>query len=160
MYFFILKKVRDRNAADDILQNTFLKIHKNLPKLKDSSKLRAWSFQIARNEIVNYHKNDFVYTHRINDTEIVVEDYRNFCCFDRFINDLPEKYKQVIELVYMKGEKQKDAASLLGISLENVKVRIKRTKDILKKNFSECCKYQFDRQGNLTGETNCPVCDY
>lgn len=159
MYFFILKKVKDGNVADDILQNTFLKIHKNLPQLKDTSKIRAWVFQIVRNEIVDYFKSNFVYTQLINDKEIIVEDYQNMCCFDRFIYNLPEKYKQVIELVYVKGEKQKDAASMLGISLENVKMRIKRAKDILKKDFYDCCKYQLDQRGNLVGEANCSVCE-
>ena len=68
----------------------------------------------------------------------------------------PRKYKLVID--YIEGKKQKEVAALTGLTLENVKVRIKRAKMILKKNFTECCKYQLDEQGNLTGEPNCAVC--
>jgi RNA polymerase sigma-70 factor (ECF subfamily) len=81
------------------------------------------------------------------------------CCFNKFINELPDKYKQVIELVYFKGEKQKVAAAALEFSLENVKARIKRAKDMLRKSLADCCKYQFDKRGNLTGEPNCGVCE-
>jgi RNA polymerase sigma-70 factor (ECF subfamily) len=159
MYFFILKKVKDKNAADDILQNTFLKIHKSLPQLKDSSRVRAWVFQIARNEIINYFTYNPLHLQTADDRQDISDRYQPVCCFNKFINELPDKYKQVIELVYFKGEKQKDAAAALEISLENVKARIKRAKDMLRKSLADCCKYQFDKRGNLTGEPNCRVCE-
>lgn len=61
-------------------------------------------------------------------------------------------------MVYIKGLKQKDVAIELNISLENTKARIRRAKDILKQKFKECCKYEFDKAGKLTGESNCSVC--
>lgn len=159
LYFFILKKVKDKNAANDIFQNSFLKIHKNLSKLKKEEKTKAWVFQIARNEIVNHFNKESVYLEQLNtNKETPLEKYQHICCFDKFINDLPKIYREVIELVYIKGHKQKDVAGILDISLENVKARIRRAKDILKKNFNECCKYEFDKNGNLTGESNCSVC--
>ena len=74
------------------------------------------------------------------------------------INELPEIYKEVIELVYIDGKKQKDAAKHLGISLENVKARIRRAKDMLKKKFKECCKYESNKKGKLIGAPNCSKC--
>lgn len=160
LYFFILKKVKDQDKAKDIFQNTFLKIHKHLTNLEKEEKARAWIFQIARNEIFNYFNKESVYVEQFSaNKEIPSEKYVRICCFDRFINDLPEIYKQVIELTYIKGQKQKDVAKELEISLENVKVRIKRAKDILKKKFNECCKYEFDKNGKLTGEAHCSICE-
>ncbi|HUH73905.1 MAG TPA: sigma-70 family RNA polymerase sigma factor [Chitinophagales bacterium] len=117
-------------------------------------------FQIARNEIINYFNNETVYTDEIDSNqEIALQQYQHICCFDKFINELPEIYKEVIELVYIKGLKQKEVAATLDISLENVKVRIRRVKEILKKRFNECCKYEFDKNGHLTGESNCSICE-
>ncbi|MGO3719367.1 MAG: sigma-70 family RNA polymerase sigma factor [Mesonia hippocampi] len=159
LYFFILKKVKNKDVTNDVFQNTFLKIHKNLSKLKKEEKARAWIFQIARNEIVNHFKKESVYVEKLDaDKEIPLQKYQHICCFDKFINDLPEIYRQVIELIYVKGKKQKDVAKELEISLENVKARIKRAKDILKKKFNECCKYEFDKNGKLIGESNCSIC--
>ena len=159
VYFFILKKVKDKNAANDILQNSFLKIHKNISHLKNPTKVRAWVFQIVRNEIINYFHQESLYVEQVKENEEIPNvDYHDACCFDQFLNDLPEKYKLVIDLIYIEGKKQKEVAALTGLTLENVKVRIKRAKMILKKNFTECCKYQLDKQGNLTGEPNCAVC--
>lgn len=61
MYFFILKKVNNKTIADDILQNAFLKIHRSLSQLKDHSKIRAWVFQIVRNELANYFNSEIDY---------------------------------------------------------------------------------------------------
>lgn len=159
LYFFILKKVRNKDAANDIFQNTFLKIHKNLSKLEKEEKAKAWIFQIARNETINYLNKESIYVEKLDiNKEIPLQKYQYICCFDKFINDLPKIYRQVIELIYIKGLKQKDVAKELSISLENVKVRIRRAKDILKKKFNECCKYELDKNGKLTGESNCSIC--
>lgn len=160
LYFFILKKVKNETATNDIFQNTFLKIHKSLYQLKEEEKIKAWVFQIARNEIANYLKQESVYVGTTKENkEIDSENYQNICCFDRFINDLPTIYKEPIELVYLKGKKQIEVSAILDISLANVKARIRRAKNILKKNFNECCKFEFDKNGSLMGESNCSKCN-
>ncbi|MDQ7918385.1 sigma-70 family RNA polymerase sigma factor [Mesonia sp. MT50] len=160
LYFFILKKLKNKNAAQDIFQNTFLKIHKNIPQLKDEEKARAWVFQIARNEVNNYFREESVYVEKFHITkEAAPQQQKHFCCFDKFINELPQIYGEVIELVYIEGKKQKEVATHLSISLENVKARIRRAKSILKKRFNECCKYEIDKNGDLTGESNCAICE-
>lgn len=160
LYFFILKKVKNTDDTNDIFQNTFLKIHKNLSKLKNETKVRSWVFQIARNEIINHYNNEAVYVGKLDMTkETSLQDYHHICCYDKFIDGLPKIYKQVIELIYIEGKKQKEVAEELEISLENVKARIKRAKNILKKNFNKCCKYEFDKNGKLIGEPNCVSCN-
>ena len=44
---FILSMVKDAAVTDDILQDTFIKIHTKLDTLKDESKIKAWVFSIA-----------------------------------------------------------------------------------------------------------------
>jgi hypothetical protein len=46
---FILASTRDEWAADDLTQETFIRVQKNLSTLKDSSKLAPWIFRIAYN---------------------------------------------------------------------------------------------------------------
>src|SRR5690606_2267222 len=150
----------NENAANDIFQNTFLKIHKNLHQLKEKEKIKAWVFQIARNEIANYFKRESIYGAGLHNSEATVsEKHQNICCFDKFVTALPIIYREPIELVYIKGKKQKEAAEILSISLANIKARIRRAKDILKKDFSECCNYEFDKKGNLVGEPDCANCN-
>ncbi|MEM6344622.1 MAG: sigma-70 family RNA polymerase sigma factor [Bacteroidota bacterium] len=159
LYFFLLKRVKDHNVAKDVFQNTFLKIHKNIAALKQKEKVKAWIFQIARNEVNNFYKSESAHLEKPEaDQAIFEEEYQFICCFDKLINELPEIYREVIELIYIKGKKQKEVAEELGISLENTKARVLRAKNILKSRFEECCKYERNKKGKLIGESNCSVC--
>lgn len=159
IYFFILKRVKDKDATRDIFQNAFFKIHKNLHQLKEKEKAQAWVFQIVRNEIANYHNQESNYVAFLNtEYQSDPETDQSVCCFDRFISGLPPDYKKAVELVYIEGKKQYEAAEIIGISLANVKARIRRAKAILKENFRACCKYEFDKKGNLVGEPDCAAC--
>ncbi|MEN0002854.1 MAG: sigma-70 family RNA polymerase sigma factor [Bacteroidota bacterium] len=160
LYFFILKRVNNKDIANDILQNTFLKIHKSISSLKQVEKAKAWVFQIARNEIANHFNAASTYTEKVNTSKELPleEEMQLVCCFDKLINDLPEIYREAIEMVYIEGHKQKDVAEKLGISLENTKARIRRGKDILKEKFQACCKYEVNKKGKLVGEPNCSAC--
>ena len=159
IYFFILKKVRDRDVTNEVMQNSFLKIHQSIKALKNPEKVKAWVFQIVRNEIINHFKqsskslpppNDELFTTSNNGNEL--------CCLDHFINSLPKQYKEVVELVYLNGKTQVEAAVLIGISLANVKARIRRAKLILINNFNSCCKFKLNLEGKLIGDSNCARC--
>ena len=54
--YFILSKVKDATVTEDVLQDTFIKIHTKLHTLKDITKLKPWIFTIARNAIIDYFK--------------------------------------------------------------------------------------------------------
>ena len=160
LYFFILKKARSTSIAHDIFQNVFLKIHQNLPQARHPAKLRAWVYQISRNEIANYFNKELVQkkaTHEIleqaDETAVLA-----VCCFDKFIDELPKNYKEVMQLIYFEGKKQEEVADGLSISLANVKARVRRSKALLKEKFVSCCKYEVNDRGRLIGSPDCPIC--
>src|SRR2546426_2844275 len=53
---FILKRIPDEQNAEDILQDVFLKIHARIDTLRDEEKLQSWMYQIARNAIADYYR--------------------------------------------------------------------------------------------------------
>ena len=53
---FILSSVRNEWAADDLTQETFIRVQKNLNTLKDSSKLTSWIFHIAHNLCLDHFR--------------------------------------------------------------------------------------------------------
>ena len=158
-FFHILKRVKDNHIAHDILQNSFLKIHKNIHQLKAENKLKAWVFQICRNEIANYYNEQAVHTTTdVAGLEDSTDTFIDVCCFDKFVNELPKDYKEAITLTYIHGKKQHEVAEMLDISLANVKARIRRSKTLLKQRFHECCKFEIDPNGNLSGPSDCASC--
>ncbi len=57
LYWHIRKIVKLHEDADDILQNTFIKVYKNIHKFNHKSKLYTWLYRIATNESITYLKN-------------------------------------------------------------------------------------------------------
>jgi RNA polymerase sigma-70 factor, ECF subfamily len=49
IYHYILRLVGDRERADDLTQETFLRVHRRLADLKDTAALEAWLYRIATN---------------------------------------------------------------------------------------------------------------
>jgi RNA polymerase sigma-70 factor (ECF subfamily) len=158
LYNFILKKVESEFFAEEIFQNSFVKIHQNLVNLNDESKARAWSYAIVRNEIVNALKNKKYYDELTDESIFEISDQIDVCCLPKFILKLPDIYKDIIIKIYVDGKSQKEVAKENGISLPNVKVRLKRAKNILTSNFVECCRYEIDSKGRLRGESKCEIC--
>ena len=164
IYFFLLKKMNDRNEAKNILQNTFLKAFENYSQVRDEKKTKSWLFQIARNEMIDYYKRESNYTSQYEKKENLIDFEQTnvseqFCCFNSFIDGLPDIYKKPIQLIYKKGKNQSETAEILKLKLTTVKARVRRAKSILIKNFNECCHYDIDIKGKLIGEQNCTKCN-
>ncbi len=53
---FLLQRVSDPQMAEDLLQETFLRIHSKLGNIKHEQRLTAWVFQIARNLVIDYYR--------------------------------------------------------------------------------------------------------
>ena len=53
---FLIARVTDEQAAEDLLQETFVRIHEGLPRLDDQQRINAWVFQIARNLVVDHYR--------------------------------------------------------------------------------------------------------
>src|SRR5687768_4063909 len=52
---FIRRRVSDDHVADDLLQETFVRVHRSLPALREADRLAAWVYRIARN-VVHDHR--------------------------------------------------------------------------------------------------------
>jgi len=163
LYRFILKRVKNEVEAEDILQEVFIKIHLNLDSLKNRANVQAWAYQITRNQIADFYKENRQAV-ELQDTtlEKLSEPERKhlYCCFESFIQELPQKYRSVIELISVEGKQQQEVAELLGVSLANTKSRVHRAKEMLKEKFVNCCRFTMDEHGKLTGEQNCPRCGF
>ena len=56
LYWHIRKIVIDHDDANDVVQNTFVKIHLNIESFKENSSLYTWMYRIATNESLNFIK--------------------------------------------------------------------------------------------------------
>lgn len=163
---FILSKVKDAAVADDLLQETFIKIHTKLDTLKDADKLKAWVFAIARYTVMDYFRNNDL-KHSIVEDTIFVEDanseHTKQDCLHGIIKALPKKYRDPLVLSDIQGLKQAQISERLKLPLPTVKSQIQRARKLIAQGFVDCCDFKINDHGYLVGELqekeNCKVCN-
>lgn len=153
LFNFINKRVNDKDASNDILQDVFIKIHLKLKTLSNQDKLASWVYQITRNSILDYfrkQKNKVP----LSDNLIELEDEKVFnaellTCLKPMIEQLPSNYKEAIMQTEIGLLSQKEYADKLGISYSGAKSRIQRARLQLHSLFKECCTIESDKYGNI-----------
>lgn len=162
---FIISKVKEITIADDILQDTFIKIHTKLHTLKDIKKLKSWCFTIARNSILDYWKSKNKTFEIANfESEIELEEniHTEKDCLRGILKNLPKKYRDPLFLSDIKGLKQQEVADQLKQTLPTTKSQIQRARKLIAEGFMQCCGFVLNEKGNLVGEIkdkeDCKVC--
>ena len=165
LHGFIAGRIGDPSAADDILQEVFLRVHSSIDTLNDDSKLRSWLYRITRNSIVDYyrsHKSMGELPESLSDPEEkLTETQRNEIgrCLNPMFQSLPENYRQALEMAEVEGLTQKELAAREGLSLSGAKSRVQRGRSMMKKVLTDCCQFEFDRRGGVIGyERKGPSC--
>ena len=166
LYRFVLKRVRHEAAAEDIVQEVFVKAYTRQGTLKDPSKLRPWLYQITRNAIIDYYrmqKPSEAVPDELFHEDTKEEDNRAQSelarCLVPLLNELPEPYRQVLRLTEFEGATQREAASQLGLSLSGAKSRVQRARKMLREVLLKCCRVELDRRGGVVDYEARDGCD-
>ena len=151
---FINKRIKNKEESEDILQEVFIKILSKIGTLKDSSKLQAWVYQMTRNTII-----DFIRKKKFQEMEAEIKDIEDETnenamneasgWIGKYVDALPENYREAVVLYEMKGLSQKEIADRLGISYTNARSRIQRGRQLIKKKLTDCCIFNVDVYGNI-----------
>jgi RNA polymerase sigma-70 factor (ECF subfamily) len=152
---FILKRVPHDAAADDILQDVFVKIHSRIHSLKDPTRLESWIYNIARNAVADHYRSRKP-TEELNDSIAALQpparsddDLDLAPAIRRMIRSLPDDYRGALVMTAYEGLTQKEVAERLGLSLSGAKSRVQRAREMLKAMLLECCHLEFDRFGTV-----------
>ncbi|WP_438446534.1 RNA polymerase sigma factor SigZ [Gorillibacterium sp. sgz5001074] len=153
---FITRRVSNEQEAEDILQDVFLKIFTKMDSLRDEESLKPWIYQITRHSIIdNYRKRKPVGDQLLHDLPEFIESNESnlnmelSACLRPMIQQLPDKYREAIELTELEGLSQVELSQKLGISFSGAKSRVQRGRQKLKDIISACCHLELDRYGNV-----------
>ena len=151
---FILKRVKDQDLTNDILQDVLIKVYNFCISKSGVKNIRSWLFQIAQNTISDHYRKQSKYTDLDNLNEIENEDQN--AAFNEATNYilpmldfLPKEYAVPLKLADIDNIKQAEIAKKLNLSLPATKSRIQRARQLLKAEFITCCHFKTDTQGNL-----------
>lgn len=132
LYWHIRRMVISHDDADDVLQNTFIKVFNNLGDFKGESKLYTWLYRIATNESLTFLKKKARRLH-INDEQLqqnLTANLRSDPYFDgdalqiklrNAINGLPPRQKQVFLLKYYDEMPYSEISAILETSEGSLK---------------------------------------
>ncbi len=152
---FLRLRVSDEQTAEDLLQETFVRIHRKIDDVEDEQRIRSWVFQIARNLIIDHYRG------KLPDTTSGVEEIPGEASGDENLNELvagwlpamisqlPESYREAVELYELQGISQQEIADRLDLSLSGAKSRVQRGRAKLKTLLDDCCSFEQDRRGNV-----------
>lgn len=149
LYWHIRRIVLDHDDADDVLQNTFIKVYRNIDGFKGESKLYSWLYRIATNESLTFLKQKSKKA-GISDEELknrMVENLQSDVYFEgdeiqlklqRALATLPDKQKLVFTMKYFQEMKYEDISEALETSVGALKasyhLAVKKIESYLKEN--------------------------
>jgi RNA polymerase sigma factor (sigma-70 family) len=148
VYWHIRKMVIDHDDADDLTQETFIKVWKALDNFKGDSQLFTWIYRIATNECLNHlakKKRRFFLplndiseelSNKIDDTNLISGDEIQLK-LQKALLTLPEKQRLVFNMKYYDEMKYEEIADITGTSVGALKasyhLAVKKVEDHLKK---------------------------
>jgi len=132
LYWHIRKLVLDHDDANDIVQNTFIKIHLNIEKFKGNSSLYTWMYRIATNEAINFinsksskmglQNQEWIETKA---DKLIADPYFDgdeaSFFLQKEVAKLPEKQRIVFNMKYFDGMTYKVISEILDTSIGALK---------------------------------------
>ena len=119
--------LKNHEDTDDVLQNVFIKVYKNIKKFKGDSRLYSWMYRIARNESLTFLKKRSKML-KLSSEELqnyIVDNLESDVYFEgdeiqlklqKAISSLPDKQREVFQLRYFEEMKYQKMAELLRTS--------------------------------------------
>ena len=139
------RKVGDFHIAEEIVQDTFLQVYKNLAQLKNPNQFSGWMYVIAsrlclkwlqknRNKSVMQSLEDTPmaeieessYTHYVSEQRLTESTERRHELVKKLLAQLPESERTVVTLYFLGEMTAKEIGKLLGVSVNTIKSRLRR----------------------------------
>ena len=156
LQFHVLKMVKDREQVEDLVQEAFMKAFKNLSSYNTDYAFSTWVYRITTNHTIDYLRKKKLQTTSIDeplktkDGELSMElpDHSQLADRDiqrkqrkkiitKAIENLPEKYRQVIEMRHLEELSYQEISDLLDLPLGTVKAHIFRAREMLYKSLKD-----------------------
>lgn len=145
LFRYIVAVVNDRNLAEDVLQEVFIRIYRKLRWLREPQAFRAWSYQIATREAFRYLKRERSWTDQVRDEDVLnVMPVAEPVYSPELVQRLPEMVgelspasRAVIVLYYLHELSLVETAAVLDIPIGTVKSRLAYGLESLRRRFEK-----------------------
>ncbi|MDD4761410.1 MAG: RNA polymerase sigma factor [Candidatus Pacebacteria bacterium] len=145
IFFYVRRFLNNQDDARDLTQDVFVKVYKNIQSFDSEKRFSPWIYRIAHNEAVNIIKKkireplnffdpEVLFPHPVANEDPQSDAEKNEIkkALEECLEDMDEKYKEVLILRYFEDMDYKDIAEILKIPVVTVGVRLNRGKDKLR----------------------------
>lgn len=155
---FLRAQVGSEAEAQDLRQEVFLKLQRQLEAERTIHDLGAWLYRTARNAVIDHYRTrkstEPVDETLPDETTSVDPDLAPLLAsFRRMIYALPEGYREAVMLADIEGLPHKKVAERLGLSLSATKSRVLRGRIMLRESLDACCRFERDQRGAVIDYT-------
>lgn len=151
----------DRAPAEDVLQDTLLRISKGLPGFHGSSSLETWAYTVATHSAIDHlrRSTEPFRVVEIDDADsvpdggpdidepLIVDEMSS--CVREEIDSLPGDYRAALVLHDLEGKTAQQTADICGCTLATAKIRVHRARARLKQALKRDCSFYSDRENVL-----------
>jgi len=141
VYTLALRMLKNREEAEEVSQDTFIKVFKSLQKFKGDSKFSTWIYKVAYNTCLDRIKKNRKYLNDVeineftehqvktveNAFEVLVEEERNQM-IQECLDLLPSDDSFLLTLYYFEEQSLDEIANIVGLTANNVKVKLFRSR--------------------------------
>ncbi len=147
---FLVRRLGDQSAAEDVLQSFCLRVVRKGAELRDSESVIAWLYSVLRSVLMDHYRSEGARQRREanyaqeqalfgNDRDDL-ELRESVCdCFRGLLPALRPDYAEVLRRVDLSGDPREKVAADLGITPANVRVRLHRARQALRTALDSCC---------------------
>ncbi len=142
LFRFALSIVANRELAEDLVQDTFLKLWKKRQDLSDVRNLEAWSMRMIKNQCLDYFKSKYVQTksnlldaekHTFGISPLKIAEISDSLeKVNKIMDGLPEQQRMIMKMRNFQEYSYKEIAEVLEIEMNVVKVQIYRARQTIK----------------------------
>ncbi len=168
--------------VEDLVQDVFLKVSRSLQDFRGQSKLSTWIYRIATNTALDKLRSPS-YQRAAREASSIdaskaeaaegdpccqsssaevpslestaIREEMNECILE-FVNNLPENYRTVLLLSELEGFKSNEIAEILGLTLDTVKIRLHRGREMLRNALQSGCHFYRDERNELACDRKDP----
>lgn len=171
IYNYLLHMTQDQAVAEDLAQETFIRVYNGLPGFRGEASLATWVYRIATNVSLDHFRRrstvqdaatrslDGVETdqeeladHKAVSPEQQAAQSEMSACVEDFIWQLPPDYRAALVLHDLQGLKNYEIAEVLDVSLDTVKIRLHRARKKLRAALNLGCDLAHDERNVLVCE--------
>lgn len=155
---YLARYVGDRELAEDLLQETLIRIARALPGFEGRSELKTWAFSIATRVAADHFRQpanrvaivdmtdapDVAASERPVDQRLVIDEMNG--CVRQVIDSLPEDYRAALLLHDIEGLTADQTAEITGCTVATAKIRIHRARARLTSALQRECDFYRDAE--------------